>query len=134
MKPLVHKKYGSEANKISKYKVNNYISGYWEQITKTEPSWKAYQLGLAQGMFQAYQIVQTFESKELADKMFLEICKGKDEYCSILKTLIALENENSEKIDYMMELFNKKYKDKSLTEEEGDLLSAITRYLYESNK
>lgn len=120
--------------KISKYKVNNYLSGYWEQISKSEPTCKAYQLGIAQGMFNFYQYLKEMEGQEFANKTFKSLTDGKEEYHSILKTLIVLENESSEKIDHIMELFSNQKKDVPISESEIEVLSAITRYFYERNK
>lgn len=54
---------------MSKYKVSNYIAKKWEDISKETPMYKAYELGIAQGMAWSYENLKSATDKETADKI-----------------------------------------------------------------
>lgn len=118
---------------MGKYKADKYISSYYtHDIYNQSLEKKAYDLGVANGMFMLYRYLKTSEGVEVADKCFKNLLDSKDEYSKILKTLIGLENEEESKIERMMNIyFEEKQNNKiQLTKNEIDLLAKFMDFLW----
>lgn len=89
---------------MSKYKVSNYIAKKWEDISKETLMYKAYELGIAQGMAWSYENLKSATDKEIADKIWRNYLDGTDELCIIFRTIVNLSNDDTNsKIEKLME-------------------------------
>ena len=89
---------------MSKYKVSNYIAKKWEDISKETPMYKAYELGIAQGMAWSYENLKSATDKETADKIWRNYLDGTDELCTIFRTIVNLSNDDTNsKIEKLMD-------------------------------
>lgn len=121
---------------MSKYKVDNYINTYFNNIYKDLPTTKAYTLGIGNGMFQLYKYIKDENNKEIANEIFESLSNQNDEYSKILKTLIGLENEESTKVEMMMEEFTKKKANEctNFTDDEMELIEKFMDFLWKERK
>ncbi len=67
-------------------------------MVKETLTMRAYNLGVAVGMYQGYRYLKLGVGKELADKCFSDLNKN-DDYTTILRTLIKLDEKENMKID-----------------------------------
>lgn len=121
---------------MSKYKVNNYIAKKWEDISKETPMYKAYELGIAQGMAWSYENLKTTTDKETADKVWCSYLDGTDELCTIFRTIVNLSNDDTNsKIERLMErLSETKKPEKAMSDDDRDMIEEFLEYLQHKNE
>lgn len=120
---------------MSKYSAEKYISKKLDDIYKETTTCKSYQLGLAVGMWYAYRYIKVCLDKETADKCFSNLY-GNDEYTTILRTLIELDNKESvSKAEKLLEKYEKSMKpEEKMSDEDEDLLEEFMEFLYKKEK
>lgn len=120
---------------MSNYSVQKYIEKKFNDIIQETPTKKAYNLGLAVGMYYAYTYIKTGMGKELADKCFSDLDRN-DEYTIILRTLIELDNKESvtraEKILEKYEQFKKP--NVIMSDRDRNLIEEFMEFLYRREK
>lgn len=121
---------------MSKYKVSNYIAKKWEDISKETPMYKAYELGIAQGMAWSYENLKTATDKETADKVWCNYLDGTDELCTIFRTIVNLSNDDTNsKIERLMErLSETKKPEKVMSDDDRDMIEEFLEYLQHKNE
>lgn len=113
---------------MSTYKVNDYINKKISDIAKETPVIKAYNLGLAVGIFTWYKEYEREFGKEQADKDFKKEFDGIDEFNNILRTLVGLYHDDSNlKTEYMLDMLT--YKKPCMSDETRDLIEEFMRFL-----
>lgn len=120
---------------MSNYSVQKYIQKKFDDIYKETTAKKAYDLGLAVGMYHAYTYIKTGLSKELADKCFSNLDKN-NEYTTILRTLIELDNKESvTRAEKILEQYEKlKKPNVIMSDKDRDLLEEFMEFLYKKEK
>lgn len=120
---------------MSDYSVRRYIEKKFDDIYKETTTKKAYDLGLAVGIYYGYTYIKSGLGKELADKCFSNL-NDNDEYTKILRTLIELDNkENVTKAEKMLERYEYLRKpEKKISDEDRDLLEEFMEFLYKKEK
>lgn len=121
---------------MSKYKVSNYIAKKWEDISKETPMYKAYELGIAQGMAWSYENLKSATDKETADKIWRNYLDGTDELCTIFRTIVNLSNDDTNsKIERLMErLSETKKPEKIMSDDDRDMIEEFLEYLQHKNE
>ena len=121
---------------MSKYKVSNYIAKKWEDISKETPMYKAYELGIAQGMAWSYENLKSATDKETADKIWRNYLDGTDELCIIFRTIVNLSNDDTNsKIEKLMErLSETKKPEKVMSDDDRDMIEEFLEYLQHKNE
>ena len=120
---------------MSKYSAENYIRKKLDNIYQETATCKSYQLGLAVGMWYAYRYIKACLDKETADKCFSNL-NGEDEYTTILRTLIELDNKEAvSKAEKFLEKYEETRKpEEKLSDEDKDLLEEFMEFLYKKEK
>lgn len=120
---------------MSDYSVQKYIEKKLDDIYKETTTNKAFNIGMAVGMYQSYKYCKTCFGKELADKCFADLSKN-DEYTTTLRTLIELDNKESvtfaEKILERYEELKKP--NVIMSDEHRELLEEFMEFIYKRNK
>lgn len=121
---------------MSKYKVSNYIAKKWEDISKETPMYKAYELGIAQGMAWSYENLKSATDKKTADKIWRNYLDGTDELCIIFRTIVNLSNDDiNSKIEKLMErLSETKKPEKIMSDDDRDMIEEFLEYLQHKNE
>lgn len=120
---------------MSRYSAERYINKKLDDIYKETTTCKSYQLGLAVGMWYAYRYVKSGLGEEMADKCFSNL-SGNDEYTTILRTLIELDNKEAvSKTERILEKYEETRKsEEKLSDEDKDLLEEFMEFLYKKEK
>lgn len=120
---------------MSNYSVQKYIEKKFNDIYKETPTKKAYDLGLAVGMYYVYTYIKSGLGKELADKCFSNL-NDNDEYTKTLRTLIELDNkDNITKAEKMLEEYEHLRKaEKKMSDENRDSIEEFMEFLYKKEK
>ncbi len=116
---------------MSDYSVQKYIQKKFDDIYQETPTMKAYNLGLAVGIYHGYTYIKSGLGKELADKCFSDL-NSNDEYTKTLRTLIGLDNkENVTKAEKMLEEFEHMRKpEKKMSDEDRELFEEFMEFIY----
>lgn len=117
---------------MSNYKVKDYINKKWNDIAKDTTTMKAYNLGLAVGLLETYKsFVTQFGSSE-ANKAYDVLLHGSEEFNTMFRTMVGLDNEETNsKVDLLIEkMENYKQPEKSMTDEDRDLIEGFIHFLY----
>lgn len=72
--------------------VNKYIGKKWEEISKDTVECRAYNLGLAVGVYQLYEYIKQADGQTYADLLVDKLSNDSETY-AILKELILLSNK-----------------------------------------
>lgn len=120
---------------MSKYSAENYIRKKLDNIYQETATCKSYQLGLAVGMWYAYRYVKAGLGEEMADKCFSNL-DGDDEYTTILRTLIELDNKEAvSKTEKILERYDEIRKpEEKLSNEDENLLERFMEFLYKNGE
>lgn len=120
---------------MSDYSVQKYIEKKFNDIIQETPIKKAYDLGLAVGMYYAYTYIKTGMGKELADKCFSNLDKN-DEYTAILRTLIGLDNKEAvTRAEKILEQYEKlKKSNVIMSDRDRDLIEEFMEFLYKKEE
>ena len=120
---------------MSKYSAESYIRKKLDNIYQETTTCKSYQLGLAVGMWYAYRYIKLCINKETTDKCFGNL-SGNDEYTTILRTLIELDNkEVVSKAEKLLEKYEEiKKPEEKMSDEDKDLLEEFMEFLYKKRK
>lgn len=120
---------------MSKYSAEKYISKKLDDIYKETATCKSYQLGLAVGMWYAYKYIKVCLDKETADKCFSNL-NGNDEYTTILRTLIELDNkETISKVEKILERCDEvKKSETKMSDDDKDMLEKFMEFLYKNGE
>lgn len=120
---------------MSDYSVRKYIEKKLDDIYKETTTNKAFNFGMAVGMYQAYKYCKVGLGKEYADKCFSDLNKN-DEYTTTLRTLIELDNKksatSSEKILEQYEELKKP--NVIMSDEHRELLEEFMEFLYKKEQ
>ena len=121
---------------MSKYKVSYYIAKKWEDISKETLMYKAYELGIAQGMAWSYENLKSATDKEIADKIWRNYLDGTDELSIIYRTIVNLSNDDTNsKIEKLMErLSETKKPEKVMSDDDRDMIEEFLEYLQHKNE
>jgi hypothetical protein len=118
---------------MSKYTVQKYIEKKWSNIAQDSPTCKAYNLGVAVGMLETYRAIKKCWSKEDADAIFQTSLDEDNEYVTILRTLIKLDNdEYASTAERIAEKLYKYKQDQSqpLSDEDAALLEEFADFIH----
>ena len=120
---------------MSKYSAESYIRKKLDNIYQETTTCKSYQLGLAVGMWYAYRYVKAGLGEEMVDKCFSNLSEN-DEYTTILRTLIELDNkEVVSKAEKLLEKYEEiKKPEEKMSDEDKDLLEEFMEFLYKKRK
>ena len=120
---------------MSKYSAESYIRKKLDNIYQETATCKSYQLGLAVGMWYAYRYVKASLGEEMADKCFSNL-DGDDEYTTILRTLIELDNKEAvSKTEKILERYDEIRKpEEKLSNEDENLLERFMEFLYKNGE
>lgn len=120
---------------MSEYSTQKYIEKKFNDINKDTPTMRAYNLGVAVGMYQGYRLLKIGVGKELADKCFSNLDKN-DDYTTILRTLIELnEKEPVTLAEKMLEHYEQfKKPNVIMSDEHCELLEEFMEFLYKREK
>lgn len=120
---------------MSDYSVQKYIEKKLDDIYKETTTNKAFNIGMAVGMYQAYKYCKIGFGKESADKCFADLNKN-DEYTITLRTLIELDNKESvtsaEKILEQYEELKKP--NVIMSDEQREILEEFMEFLYKKER
>ena len=120
---------------MSKYSAESYIRKKLDNIYQETATCKSYQFGLVVGMWYAYRYVKACLSKETADKCFSNL-DGNDEYTTILRTLIELDNkEAATYAEKILERYEElKKPNVIMSDEHRELLEGFMEFLYKEEQ
>lgn len=121
---------------MSEYQVKDYISKKFNDILKKEPTFQAYNLGMAVGMLELYKDWKKSFGEENVNKYFKNILDGTEEFNVIFRTMVGLYNEETKsKVESLIESFEKyKNPNKEMSDEHRDLIEEFLEYLYKKEK
>lgn len=120
---------------MSEYSVRKYIEKKIDDIYKDTPITKAYDLGVAVGMYQAYKYLKLGLGKDVADKCFSNLSEN-DNYTTVLRTLIKLDEKESVSLaEKMLEHYKQiKKPNVIMSDEHRELLEEFMEFLYKREK
>ena len=113
------------------YSVQRYIEKKFNDINKNTPAMKAYELGVAVGMYQAYRYLKIGVGKDVAEKCFSNLNES-DDYTTILRTLIELDEKEPVTLAEKMLEHYEQYKEPNMimSDEHCELLEEFMEFLY----
>lgn len=116
---------------MSEVSVQKYIEKKFNDINKDTPTMKAYNLGVAVGMHQAYKYFNLGLGEEMADRCFSNLNEN-DEYTTILRTLIELDKKESVTFAERMFEHYEQYKKPNIimSDDHRELLEEFMEFLY----
>lgn len=121
---------------MSNYKVKDYINKKWNDIAQDTPTMKAYNLGLAVGLLETYKSFMIQFGEVETNKAYDVLLNGSEEFNIMFRTMVGLYNkETNSKVDSLIEkMENFRQPDKTMTDENRDLIEEFLEFLYEKAK